>query len=836
MEDAALRITNAALAMARSIPLGAQAHVAVETVEVLRKYGLKGIYGLVFRKEFLAAADMLCRALGINKTAWPLSVHELSAAIFYALAQHRAMRGMQPEWEHLIHTLRNPDTNESTVESARSTWACSLSDETSVIDETDTYDPAVESGTDLLSLSDDTTKCSGRKINETTELPFSPVCERVSDSDLSSVLFYAPIALNFIYAEKAVDMQLLAAQQGWRLLYSHLDQEPGSDRPGSALFVHHRHKIACFAIRGTATINDVVTDIRQMPVPFPDGDASSVHEQDGWTPVFSGQGLAVSGMARAASTLYREHIEVLRLLGRNGYKVRITGHSLGGGVATLLGALIVQHRGNDFVAMQNSKVAKNAATDVVRVFGFGTPACVDASLSDDVKSFVTTVVLHDDVVPRLTPTSIRGLLKHLLHIRETWVKTHLSSDLMAITERAKTAWAPRWRSGFTLGQTSLQKYWRGQIHYGKRKLMSVKGRIVRSMSQTSKRGAFVEGGSTQPGSSSSEAGTRTRQATEERSDIEISHQVVDVMGALDSSTVALVVDGDEFYDTLESLTERDEKANLVASQPVDNLSLSDAQSVLLRDVTDHSGEDWLAEDDDNFNLHLSFTSETEGLEESEESSSAVVLEEAPLPRMYLPGKIIHIYTHRGGFKAAYVPRTFRELRRISLAGNMLSDHTCRAYYEALLEVQTVRAAKEGLPTWTPFDAEHTCSCCASRFTWASTSDSEAQEARDKHNCRSCGTLVCDPCSKNRIPIPSIGLTVAVRVCDMCYNDIGGATADFSAIDSDAKVPTGFINPSIAAQSYEADARMERQPERQRPRRSSIVDELVSRIHSTVAVT
>ena len=29
-------------------------------------------------------------------------------------------------------------------------------------------------------------------------------------------------------------------------------------------------------------------------------------------------------------------------------------------------------------------------------------------------------------------------------------------------------------------------------------------------------------------------------------------------------------------------------------------------------------------------------------------SSAVLLEETPLPRMFIPGKIVHIYTHRGG--------------------------------------------------------------------------------------------------------------------------------------------------------------------------------------------
>lgn len=126
---------------------------------------------------------------------------------------------------------------------------------------------------------------------------------------------------------------------------------------------------------------------------------------------------------------------------------------------------------------------------------------------------------------------------------------------------------------------------------------------------------------------------------------------------------------------------------------------------------------------------------TDSDQDSDDGPGAVVLEEIPLPRMFVPGKIVHIYSHRGIFKAAYVPRAFRDLRRISLAGNMLSDHTTEGYYEALLEVRSVRNAEELPPKWTAFDEDDTCSCCASRFTWASTSDSEAQEARDKHNCR-----------------------------------------------------------------------------------------------------
>lgn len=60
-----------------------------------------------------------------------------------------------------------------------------------------------------------------------------------------------------------------------------------------------------------------------------------------------------------------------------------------------------------------------------------------------------------------------------------------------------------------------------------------------------------------------------------------------------------------------------------------------------------------------------------------------------------------------GYKLAQVPKAFRELRRISLAGNMLSDHMSKSYYEALLECKSIRRAPQQLPRWTGFDEEST---------------------------------------------------------------------------------------------------------------------------------
>eukprot|EP00559_Dactyliosolen_fragilissimus_P009779 CAMPEP_0184874104 /NCGR_PEP_ID=MMETSP0580-20130426/42210_1 /TAXON_ID=1118495 /ORGANISM="Dactyliosolen fragilissimus" /LENGTH=266 /DNA_ID=CAMNT_0027377077 /DNA_START=730 /DNA_END=1527 /DNA_ORIENTATION=- len=210
----------------------------------------------------------------------------------------------------------------------------------------------------------------------------------------------------------------------------------------------------------------------------------------------------------------------------------------------------------------------------------------------------------------------------------------------------------------------------------------------------------------------------------------------------------IYVDGEFFYDVNQSLLED------LCDKDSHNIEQSSRRNAYKKSITPVSK---------NKNLGQNSTS-------SAEYSSPVLLEETPLPQMFIPGNIAHIYTHCGAYKIAFVPRQFQDLQQISLAGNMLKDHMATSYYEALLECLTVRNAVDDLPKWTGFDEESTCSCCASRFTWASTSNSEAQEARDKHNCRACGNLVCDPCSNNRAALPQIGITLMVRVCDRCYHN------------------------------------------------------------------
>lgn len=926
LEAVALRVTEAAIAMAKSIPLGAQATVAVETVNVLRKHGLHGIYGIMLRQEFLAAADLLRKALGINKSSWPLSVHELSAAIFYALAQHRAMRGLSPEREDVIHQFRlnhNERNHEDAVpvfdyatsNDATSATATVLGGETKassadpavtgcsrndidvplviedryelsgldfhngpVIDECDTCNRFLSSNSELdrklgtpavyTSVAEERPPKKGKQDlqNNPPLRTSTPVCDPVPDTVLGHLLFFAPIALNFIYATKEVEMQLLAAQQGWRLLYAFLHQDIDSfkpcDRPASAIFLHEEHKILCLSIRGTATINDVITDIRQTPVPFPNinfGHGGSEKDDGDWTTIDRGQGVALCGMASAASNLFYEHIDSILNFVKQGYRVRIVGHSLGGGVATMIGVLVLRHL--EELGYSNHTDGSTADNKkLLKVYAYGTPSCFDAKLADSVRSFVTTVVLHDDVFPRLTPTSCRGLLKHLLYIRETWVKAHIGEDLRAVGERAKTVWAPRVRQNFALrpSTSSIKKYCKKKLLRGKSKTKNYANNepsvedfdgSIRGIQVCHSKDEFcdcfeIESIASDPSewgekffvpttnlsvrnNSGEEKVNEAKDADVHASDDSRTQLLLEFLGGGDNRKEGIVIDGDEFFETGENLVEEGDDA----LESIGDECFSDPVGEFADETSIQTGDSW------SLDMHRSESSpgknhpSTEN-DDDENDLAAVVVDETALPWMFLPGKIVHIYSHRGVYKAAYVPRTFTELRRISLAGNMLSNHTTKSYFESLLEVQTTRVASESPPRWTAYDEDDTCSCCANRFTWASTSNSEAQEARDKHNCRSCGGLVCDPCSKNRVPIPSIGLTVPVRVCDRCYNDIMGGVSATSSSMSICDLTAKKDDRAVRNDSSSVPHEEKKKPERTRQKRSAVVDDLVSRMRSS----
>jgi len=72
--------------------------------------------------------------------------------------------------------------------------------------------------------------------------------------------------------------------------------------------------------------------------------------------------------------------------------------------------------------------------------------------------------------------------------------------------------------------------------------------------------------------------------------------------------------------------------------------------------------------------------------EDEPMSSIVEVEEDELPELWIPGRVLYIYSHRGQYKAALVDRRYPPLRRIEVQGNIFADHSGQSIFDGLLEV------------------------------------------------------------------------------------------------------------------------------------------------------
>ncbi|EWM24606.1 Lipase, class 3, partial [Nannochloropsis gaditana] len=265
-------------------------------------------------------------------------------------------------------------------------------------------------------------------------------CPPASDSLMQDLLDVAPLALHFAYCDNLVEMQLKAQQQGWRLVFAYAPPAAQAGQPAFVLLCHLTEKEACLVVRGPDRAQDVLVDIRGLPMPFPlagegagSGEKGSQDKESGWANV-STEWMASCGAAEAGHWLFSEVYPHLHRLAKEGYSLTLAGHSAGGAVAALLGVLM----------------REEGMTEGLRCYTFGSPACVNQKLAQVCEAFVTTVVLHDDVIPRVTPTGVRGLLKDLLSERER-AEQHWQDDVEAIIVRSKGHWAPRWRRVLSRG-------------------------------------------------------------------------------------------------------------------------------------------------------------------------------------------------------------------------------------------------------------------------------------------------------------------------------------------------------------------------------------------------
>ena len=162
------------------------------------------------------------------------------------------------------------------------------------------------------------------------------------------------------------------------------------------ILLDHEHSHVVLSIRGSLSLEDIVTDVILLPKSL---------EEIGNRYGFDGKGqfchAGVVACFESVMVDLERHRLVERLLGQQypGYSLRIVGHSLGAGVAALLG------------------YALRLRYPSLKVFAYSPPGgTMTWDIATGCKTFVTTFVLDSDIVPRLSLSNMEDLRDQVLEL------------------------------------------------------------------------------------------------------------------------------------------------------------------------------------------------------------------------------------------------------------------------------------------------------------------------------------------------------------------------------------------------------------------------------------
>lgn len=217
-------------------------------------------------------------------------------------------------------------------------------------------------------------------------------------------------------------------------------------RPGYYIGTDMRNKLVILGIRGTHTVYDLITDIVSS------GDREVTFE--GYSTHF--------GTAEAARWFLDHEIGTIKkcLEMHEGFRLRLVGHSLGGAIASLLAVML----------RRRSKEELGFSPDIVSAVGIATPPCVSKELAEGCSSYVSTLVLQDDIIPRLSVASLRRLRNEILQTdwktvleKEDWrsvvdVVTNAKQVVSSVQDTArKLADYAKFRSNKRMSEVSTRK-------------------------------------------------------------------------------------------------------------------------------------------------------------------------------------------------------------------------------------------------------------------------------------------------------------------------------------------------------------------------------------------
>lgn len=200
----------------------------------------------------------------------------------------------------------------------------------------------------------------------------------------------------------------------WSLVRHVKTDEPG--RVGHYLALDSQSKTALISVKGTSALSDMITDACGVPVRF----NVTEHNEDGeaytYSTVSCHEGILDASLALAEDV--QPLVEHLFLPA--GYRVLLIGHSLGAGVACMVGQLLrsripALRREQDFL----SKLLPFQRTTLpLEVVAFAPPPMLDLNSAAATSTYTTSIVNNDDLIPRASLSNLVSLLRFLKIVDE----------------------------------------------------------------------------------------------------------------------------------------------------------------------------------------------------------------------------------------------------------------------------------------------------------------------------------------------------------------------------------------------------------------------------------
>lgn len=213
----------------------------------------------------------------------------------------------------------------------------------------------------------------------TDELPKEEITGQVTSEDVETLCKYLYFADQSYDCGTEGNLKEVLDEHGYDLNFAKLESTWAEHCPAYFIAVHPEEKEFLITVRGTAQVEDVITDLTAMPTGFADTDE-----------------LVHGGIYASAMWLKDRLLCLSQAMAEAGYSIKIVGHSLGAGAAAMLAMWL-----------------KRTGVKDVTCYAFATPNCVSLDLAQGCQDYVTSVVFRDDIIARFSPAALAKLHKEL---------------------------------------------------------------------------------------------------------------------------------------------------------------------------------------------------------------------------------------------------------------------------------------------------------------------------------------------------------------------------------------------------------------------------------------